>query len=374
MAALTRFEELFGDESSNFATTPTLYEVVPEFIEADSKYASKELNRRRKAVTGRSFRSPNPRSYDPRKPEPQQTQQAPNTDTIERFNPIASPPDHGGGPGANYSGIEGDTDGLSPASTAAGDAIASQLGTYGAASAVTTGIAGLGLGFGVSDVAPAMLESFVTTALNPVTVANTVGGGITSGIIGHGLGEEAAIGGSQNPIGVEAAVNAAQSPLGLIGQTAEAIASMFGIGQSPVEQAEFAFNQAAPVFAQHQHAMNQQLETTIANQQSDSFGLISNPNAPADPANLDTSIAMGFGEDMGDPNEGIDTSVAGGFNIGFNPGAISAPPSSTSSTTGSGSTAGSSSSGGNVGPGTAPGTYGGGHSGDTDSGGGGGGK
>ena len=41
MASLTRFEELFGDESYNFSTTPTLQDVVPGLIPADSKFASK---------------------------------------------------------------------------------------------------------------------------------------------------------------------------------------------------------------------------------------------------------------------------------------------------------------------------------------------
>ena len=54
--------ELFGDEAYNFSTTPELQNVIPGLIETDTRYAAKELSKGREAATGRSFRSPVPRS------------------------------------------------------------------------------------------------------------------------------------------------------------------------------------------------------------------------------------------------------------------------------------------------------------------------
>ena len=201
MASLTRFEELFGDESYNFSTTPTLQDVVPGLIPADSKFASKELNERRQAVTGRSFRSPVPRSMNPRQMNLQQQQQQQE----QYFEPLrgegrgpSGPGLEGGGPGGGGAfGPEGASGkylieqqgktgrlGEGTLGNEVGDSLAGSLGKIGTTGAATATLGALGLGAPTGMIPGIAVGSFVSSALNPIVAGNVLGGGLVAGQMG----------------------------------------------------------------------------------------------------------------------------------------------------------------------------------------------
>lgn len=204
MAALTRFEELFGDESYNFSTTPELIDVSPGLIVADSKYASKELNQRRQAVTGRSFRSPVPRSMNPRetiKPQQQEPEYV-EPSTPDRMQPYPGIREEGGGPGdggafgslgasGNYliqqQGESGRL-GEGTLGNEIGDNLAMSLGTMGQLGTVTATAGALGMGAPTSMLPGIATGSFISSALNPIAVTNVVGGGLLAGQMAYGAG------------------------------------------------------------------------------------------------------------------------------------------------------------------------------------------
>ena len=262
MPGLTRFEELFGDESYNFSTTPELQDVVPGLIETDSKYASKELNTRRKAVTGRSFRSPVPRSMNPRQmsspqqeePEQQQQQQQ-YTAPTSNHPPPYGPSDRGGpgsfgpeGASSNYLiEMQGETGRLGEGTLGneIGDSLASSLGTLGLTGAATAALAAIGMGAPMSMMPNILGGSFVSSALNPIALANVVGGGLVAGQMGYNAGNQAAEGFSPNPAATSrsqiAAFNAINPGIGGLAEIGvEGLLGMLGMGESPTSSAESA--------------------------------------------------------------------------------------------------------------------------------------
>ena len=267
MAALTRFEELFGDESFNFSTTPELVDVSPGLISTDSKYASKELNQRRQAVTGRSFRSPVPRSMNPRQTiAPQQSESEPEPEWIpsNRKGPT-DPGLEGGGPGGGgafgpegASGQylieqQGDTGrlGAGTLGNEIGDSLVSSLGTMGVMGATTATLGALSMGAPSSMIPGIATGSFVSSALNPIALANIVGGGLYAGQTGYNAGQEiSAQGYGLTDQGIQnasiAAFNAINPGIGGIAELgAEGLLSMLGIGMSPSDTAAEAASQEA---------------------------------------------------------------------------------------------------------------------------------
>ena len=205
MATLTRFEELFGDESYNFSTTPTLQDVVPGLVTSDSKYASKELNQRRQAVTGRSFRSPVPRSMNPRETirvEQQQPEEQQYIIPPSHHSTPSSPGLDGGGPGGGGAfgpegasgqyliAQQGDTGrlGAGTLGNEIGDSLASSLGTMGVMGATTATLGALSMGAPSNMIPDIATGSFVSSALNPIAALNVVGGGLVAGQMGYNAG------------------------------------------------------------------------------------------------------------------------------------------------------------------------------------------
>ena len=204
MASLTRFEELFGDESYNFVTTPALQDVVPGLVETDSKYAAKELNKGREAATGRSFRSPVPRSLPTNKVTVSNLPSVPLPVQERRqrqIQPTYPESDWDGGPGGGSRGGRGGQDdirirmqgetgrlGEGTLGNAIGDSLASSLGTTGLLGMISAGGAALSAG-APSSMLPSILGgSFVSSALNPVVLANILGGGVMAGQMGYNAG------------------------------------------------------------------------------------------------------------------------------------------------------------------------------------------
>ena len=270
MAALTRFEELFGDESFNFSTTPELIDVSPGLVTADSKYASKELNQRRQAVTGRSFRSPVPRSMNPRKTAKPQQQQEPTQEYVEppapgRMQPNPGIKEDGGGPGdggafgsLGASGDyliqqQGETGRLGEGTLGneIGDSLALSLGTMGLLGAATATATALGMGAPTSMIPGIATGSFISSALNPIAVANVVGGGLIAGQTGYNAGQEiSAQGYGLTDQGIQnasiAGFNAIDPGLGgALELGAEGLLSMLGYGMAPSDAAFEAASQEA---------------------------------------------------------------------------------------------------------------------------------
>ena len=264
MAALTRFEELFGDESFNFSTTPELVDVSPGLVSADSKYASKELNQRRQTVTGRSFRSPVPRSMNPRetiRPQQQQQEQYFEPPPRGEGRGPSGPGLEGGGPGGGGAfGPEGASGqylieqqgetgrlGEGTLGNEIGDSLATSLGTMGLMGATTATLAALGMGAPSSMLPGIATGSFVSSALNPIALANVVGGGLVAGQTGYNVGLEAAnpeatTDVKATPENITAAQIAGFNAIdpgmgGAIELGAEGLLSMLGYGMSPTEGA-----------------------------------------------------------------------------------------------------------------------------------------
>ena len=204
MARLTRFEELFGDESYNFETTPDLQDVVPGLIGTNSKYASKELSRGRQAATGRAFRSPSPRSLSTRQTPTNIPEQSPEPDEW-RYDSRVADRDYGSGPGDGGAfGAEGASGeylieqqgetgrlGAGTLGNAIGDDLAASLGIMGATGATAATAGAIGLGAPTSMLPNIIGGSFAASALNPVAALNIVGGGLVAGQMGYGAGIEA---------------------------------------------------------------------------------------------------------------------------------------------------------------------------------------
>ena len=320
MASLTRFEELFGDESFNFSTTPELQDVVPGLIASDSKYASKELNQRRQAVTGRSFRSPVPRSMNPRQTiAPQQQEPEPEYPTYDHVSPTPGDRNGGGGPGeggafgpegasGNYL-IEqqGDTGrlGAGTLGNAMGDSTALSLGTMGLTGAATATLAALGLGAPTSMLPNIAAGSFVSSALNPITLANIVGGGVIAGQTGYNAGQGiAAQGYGITDQGVQnasiAGFNAIDPGLGgAVELGVEGLLSMFGVGMSPSESAHEAASQEATTGPEGRLAAIQAAEYGGSATTPDNAwgGTDSGLVGPGD-TNADISAAFGVSSDV----------------------------------------------------------------------------
>jgi hypothetical protein len=210
MAALTRFEELFGDESYNFTTTPDLQDVIPGLVQSDSQYSSKELNKGRQAATGRSFRSPVPRSFPTNQvatptpsptsiDEPETYTPGPGRRDSEPVGPEGGGPGGGGGYGAEgESGQyliqqQGETGRLGEGTlgNAIGDSLAQSLGIAGATGAAAATLGAIGLGAPTSMLPNIAAGSFVQSALSPIALANVVGGGLVAGQMGYNAGVEA---------------------------------------------------------------------------------------------------------------------------------------------------------------------------------------
>ena len=261
MPGLTRFEELFGDESYNFSTTPELQDVVPGLIETDSKYASKELNARRQAVTGRSFRSPVPRSMNPRQmsspqqEEPEEEQQY----TVPTSNrpPPYGPSDRGGpgsfgpeGASSNYLiEMQGETGRLGEGTLGneIGDSLISSLGTLGLAGVVPTALTALSMGAPMSMMPNILGSSFISSALNPIALANVVGGGLVAGQTSYNAGNNAANPSATTDVNATpenisnaqiAAFSAIDPGLGGLAELGvEGLLSMFDMGMTPPQAA-----------------------------------------------------------------------------------------------------------------------------------------
>ena len=357
MAALTRFEELFGDESFNFSTTPELVDVSPGLISTDSKYASKELNQRRQAVTGRSFRSPVPRSMNPRQTiAPQQSESEPEPEWIpsNRKGPT-DPGLEGGGPGGGgafgpegASGQylieqQGDTGrlGAGTLGNETGDSLASSLGTMGVMGATTATLGALSMGAPSSMIPGIATGSFVSSALNPIALANIVGGGLYAGQTGYNAGNNAANPSATTDVNATpenisnaqiAAFNAIDPGLGGLAELGvEGLLSMLGIGMSPTEGAmsaahgslassgafadaymtsEQGYVSNAPGSSVSQDAVNAQMDTeaSLANLVS-GYGTSPNGLGPSNAASDPSQGMVTPGGFVGNVPSGVETSM-----------------------------------------------------------------
>ena len=360
MAALTRFEELFGDESFNFSTTPELIDVSPGLITTDSQYASKELNQRRQAVTGRSFRSPVPRSMNPRQvsspspPPQQQPEQYIEPPRGEGKGP-SSPGLDGGGPGDGGAWgplgaggqylieQQGETGRLGEGTLGneIGDSLAMSLGTMGLLGAASATAGALGMGAPMGMIPGIATGSFISSALNPIGVANVVGGGLIAGQTGYNVGLEAANPEATTDVNATpeniaaaqiAAFNAIDPGLGGMAELGvEGLLSALGYGMSPTEGAmsaahgslassgafadaymtsEQGYVSNAPGSSVSQDAVNAQMDTeaSLANLVS-GYGTSPNGLGPSNAASDPSQGMVTPGGFVGNVPSGIETSM-----------------------------------------------------------------
>ena len=430
MASLTRFEELFGDESYNFSTTPTLIDVAPGLITSDAKYSSKELNVGRGAVTGRSFRSPRTRSSDFKSGSFKQQQEEASVEepTFVANDNNPSNNDVNGGPGGGgaygpegasgqYLIAQGNQEQFGPdgrlgggtLGNAMGDSAASSLGIMGLTGATAATLGALGMGAPSGMIPGIATGSFVSSALNPISALNIVGGTVAAGQTGYNAGQGIeAQGYGITDQGIQnaqiAAFNAIDPGIGGLAELgAEGLLSLMGIGMSPSESAHEAASQEATTGPEGRLAAMQAAEyggsaTTPDNAWgasdtglvgppdtnaaiSEAFGVSSDVPTTSPTGNIagtqgqvsqalqgfglgGTSGTMGVGTGgLTDPVSGMQQGMFGP--AGYNPLAsemgINAAP---APTVGGSQGHGIGSQGGNVGPGS--GGYQGGHSGDPE--------
>jgi hypothetical protein len=259
------FEELFNPQlgyngyvdeiGQEGIVGPALGDVAPSLVSGGSaRYSSKELNARRGAVSGRAYRSANIRS-NLTPPQADTTQPRYEYNPAERVSANRADPRAGGMPGDGVSlignqaieeaggdvGREAD-----PLGYAVGDSIAGDLGVLGVGGMVGTAATGMGLGASTGDIAKAMPGGFTMGALgNVFGLANTLGGAVAAGQMGHNAGNEAARGFSPNPAATGRAQTAAFDAvnpgiMGLIGMGGQGATAALGGGSSLSAQAQSA--------------------------------------------------------------------------------------------------------------------------------------
>jgi hypothetical protein len=189
----TKFDELYGGAEDIMASAPTLRDVTPGLIDGSSRFASKELNPRRSAVSARHFRNPRVRSRE---------------GAFERGGPVGSaaprgfgfvqpsapsgggavPVDSGGYAGTSGVGLsEGGDVGVPGGAlgTEIGDAMAGAMGISGLESGLATAAGGLAMGASLGQIGSAALGSAVTGALNPISLALSLAPIAAQGISAH---------------------------------------------------------------------------------------------------------------------------------------------------------------------------------------------
>lgn len=234
---LTKFERLFSDEAPDFTTTPFLSDVVPGLIETDAKFASKELNPRRYAVSGRSLRSPNVRSINP---EDYLEFDYENNGPINY--PLFNEPSGTQSLDEYQEGLnDPDTPQSSETGNLIGRHIGKQIGLQGLLGTIGTIGGGLAAKVPGSAIMSALPGGFATSALSPAGLINATTGAAVAGLLGKKTHDIARFKGT----GTQAQTEAVKSNLGLtglIGLLGQNLASKFSSIRSPQQKAERAFN------------------------------------------------------------------------------------------------------------------------------------
>ena len=290
-----KFNELFGDDGG-IQSSPTLQDVVPGLVDTGgSRFASKELNTGRAAVSNRSFRSPRVRSAEDAFTRGATTSPGRSSPSASNFNLDVS----GGFPAISYSGPSGGED---SAAAAVGNRLGSTIfsGLAGSAAMGTLGGLAMGAPLGLSTqfgVGGAM--SSLVSPMGLAGLANMIGGGIYAGQLGEEASEsdEAFSSEQRGQIGA-AAANAAMNPLGLIGQIGQNIFSPLP-GEDEVSHTEMLALEAAgqtETSARHQNQINVNPAsgTNFNNIQSEMEGI-----------NADITAATGEGVGTVGPGEGL---------------------------------------------------------------------
>jgi hypothetical protein len=235
-----QFDEIFGAEEQVF-NDPTLRDVAPGLVgRGDARFASKELNPRRQAVSARHFRNPRVRSKEGAferggavaQGSPAGFGAVPSMTNFER-GAIAR--ETGGMPGVSGDIGDSSTPGGALGETI-GNSLASSMAIKGLMAAAPVAAGGLAMGAPAGAVGSAALGSGVTgmfggmTGMGLLGLANTIGGEIASGQTAIGATEGLSdIGMNQAQIDAaqQAGYSAAQAPVGtgLLGFAAQSALS-----------------------------------------------------------------------------------------------------------------------------------------------------
>ena len=253
----SKFDELFGSDEVQMSS-PTLSDVSPGLVQGTgARFASKELNRKRSAVSGRSFRSAVTRSQNSEIAE-----NSPMSDSFYNAAPlisantignVLSPSNQaimqagGGGPGGpggssiggfqGSEGIGGADSGNGALGTAMGNQAALSMGISGLGAAALGTAGALGMGAGIGQAAGFGLNSGIQGAmgissgpLGIASLANSIGGTIASGVIGSDAAQS--LGMDPTGTGAAAAQGAVSSNFGLLGMGVSAAANALGLSDS----------------------------------------------------------------------------------------------------------------------------------------------